>query len=118
MASEEKLEPCPFCEGEAIQRSDLFMSGPRYYPQVKCSDHSCCAGKLWHNLEQWNTRAKLKHLPPRPSRCVNDGGDLERYGVTWKGGKDEFLLTPMVDGYWTPWHVAAEALKEKELKNE
>ena len=33
--------------------------------------------------------------------------ELVRYGVTWDGSPDKPLLTPMPDGYWTPWHVAA-----------
>ena len=34
--------------------------------------------------------------------------DLVRYdGITWNGLPGDPLLTPMPDGYWTPWHVAA-----------
>lgn len=33
---------------------------------------------------------------------------LVRYGVTWDGRKTTPLLTPMPDGYWTPWHIAVE----------
>jgi hypothetical protein len=31
---------------------------------------------------------------------------LIRYGVTWDGSPGQPLLTPMPDGYWTPWHIA------------
>jgi hypothetical protein len=42
-------------------------------------------------------------LPPRPP----DDGDqvLPRYGIRWND-KGEPLSVPMVDGYWTPWHLA------------
>jgi hypothetical protein len=47
-------------------------------------------------------------LPPRPPAIEPPAHpDLERYGVTWDGSPDKPLLTPMVDGYWTPWHIAA-----------
>lgn len=50
------LEDCPFCGGEAEQQSQIFMGGPKYYPLAKCSVYRCCAGKIWHDMEQWNTR--------------------------------------------------------------
>lgn len=43
-------------------------------------------------------------LPPRPP----EGEALPRYGIRWNG-PDEPLAVPMVDGYWTPWHLAARA---------
>ena len=48
-------------------------------------------------------------LPPRPPLQSPAGrSDLVRYGVTWDGSPDKPLLTPMPDGYWTPWHLAAQ----------
>lgn len=38
------------------------------------------------------------------------GENLVRYGVTWGGGLSDPLLTETNDGYWTPWHIAAEEL--------
>lgn len=35
---------------------------------------------------------------------------LPRYGLQWNGPKD-FIPTEMNDGYWTPWHLADEAIK-------
>ena len=32
--------------------------------------------------------------------------DIVRYGLKWNGPKD-WICTPMDDGYWTPWHIAA-----------
>lgn len=52
-------------------------------------------------------------LPPRPPLNV-PACDLPRYGVTWQGGKTEPLLTPMADGYWTPWHLASQALAARQ----
>ena len=49
-------------------------------------------------------------LPPRPPAVVRPRRyDLVRYGVTWPCVAGEPLLTPMPDGYWTPWHLAVEA---------
>ena len=49
-------------------------------------------------------------LPPRPPAVVKPHRyDLVRYGVTWEGQSNQPLLTPMPDGYWTPWHLAVEA---------
>jgi hypothetical protein len=52
---------------------------------------------------------KAGSLPPRPPMTHSvDRFDLVRYGVTWEGSKDKPLLTPRPDGYWTPWHIAAQ----------
>ncbi len=59
--------------------------------------------------------AKLEAIAARPAAPQVGEAPLTRYGVTWEGGKDEPLLTPMPDGYWTPWHLAvgeAERLRE------
>lgn len=42
-------------------------------------------------------------LPPRPP----EGEGLPRYGLRWNGPQQP-LATPMEDGYWTPWHLAAQ----------
>jgi hypothetical protein len=48
-------------------------------------------------------------LPPRPPMAHSvDRFDLVRYGVTWDGSKDKPLLSRRPDGYWTPWHIAAQ----------
>lgn len=42
-----------------------------------------------------------------------DGSELpvlERYGIEWRGPHMPIAL-PMPDGYWTPWHIAEEALR-------
>lgn len=35
---------------------------------------------------------------------------LQRWGVKWKGQTEPFM-EQMPDGYWTPWHIANEALQ-------
>lgn len=30
---------------------------------------------------------------------------IVRYGIKWNGPREP-IGTPMVDGYWTPWHIA------------
>ena len=55
--------------------------------------------------------AKLPPRPPLMTPPVHPA--LERYGITWDGSTDKPLLTRMADGYWTPWHVAAELLERQ-----
>jgi hypothetical protein len=55
---------------------------------------------------------EVAELPPRPSPTERPAHSaLERYGVTWNGSPLKPLLTRMADGYWTPWHVAADLLE-------
>ena len=54
----------------------------------------------------------VAELPPRPPLMKPPAHPaLERYGVTWDGSPDKPLLTRRADGYWTPWHVAADLLE-------
>ena len=65
-----------------------------------------------HYRQGWQAgHAAADPLPPRPtgSEPINRV-DLVRYGVATPGSPT--LLTPMADGYWTPWHLAA-ALVER-----
>lgn len=39
--------------------------------------------------------------------------ELQRYGLQWNG-PEEFVCTPMGDGYWTPWHVADQLLAARD----
>lgn len=36
---------------------------------------------------------------------------LPRYGIKWNGATKP-LATEMIDGYWTPWHMAARESDE------
>jgi hypothetical protein len=57
------------------------------------------------NLDLWDrARAALAAEPGEGASLSS----LVRYGVTWDGRKTTPLLTPMPDGYWTPWHIAVE----------
>lgn len=51
----------------------------------------------------------LPAFPPRPP----EGDGLPRYGLRWNGPTQP-LTVPMADGYWTPWHLAAQASTEAE----
>ncbi len=53
----------------------------------------------------------LPELPPFPPH-EGKGEPLPRYGLRWNGPTQP-LAVPMVDGYWTPWHLADAALKEQ-----
>lgn len=49
-------------------------------------------------------------LPPVPPACDGlEASTLPRYGLRWNGPTQP-LSVPMVDGYWTPWHLAAAEL--------
>lgn len=49
-------------------------------------------------------------LPPVPTECDRlEASTLPRYGLRWNGPTRP-LSVPMVDGYWTPWHLAAAEL--------
>lgn len=56
---------------------------------------------LLAQLEQ--LRGLRPAVPPRPP----EGNGLPRYGLRWNGPQQP-LATPMDDGYWTPWHLAAQ----------
>ncbi|CAM3899265.1 hypothetical protein CCOS865_02167 [Pseudomonas reidholzensis] len=47
--------------------------------------------------------------PPRPP----NGEGLPRYGLRWNGPQQP-LAVPMVDGYWTPWHLAERLREERD----
>jgi hypothetical protein len=51
------------------------------------------------------------HSPPSEPSAENRG--LPRFGLQWNG-PEEFVATPMPDGYWTPWHLADAALRAAE----
>ena len=46
-------------------------------------------------------------LPPRPPQ----GDGLPRYGIKWNGEYSP-ITTPIDDGYWTPYHLATQHLRE------
>jgi hypothetical protein len=67
--------------------------------------------------EDWYVGGRIDKCPdPRcgcsmehsPDCAIPVPRDLVRYGVTWPCVAGEPLLTPMPDGYWTPWHLAVE----------
>lgn len=42
--------------------------------------------------------------------------DLPRYGLQWNG-PERPVATPMPDGFWTPYHVAADHIEALEREN-
>ena len=58
-------------------------------------------------VEVERLRSIEPELPPRPP--VGDG--LPRYGLRWNEPTQP-LAVPMDDGYWTPWHLAVQAVRE------
>ena len=59
---------------------------------------------------------EVAELPPRPPLITPPAHPaLERYGITWDGSREKPVLTLLPDGYWTPWHVAAELLQRQAL---
>lgn len=70
---------------------------------VMCSYHSVLSALAGH------TSPSYAQAPP-----ASDPPGLPRYGVTWQEGVSSPLLTPMADGYWTPWHLAAQAIAARQ----
>jgi hypothetical protein len=42
---------------------------------------------------------------------------MPRYGIQWNGPKDP-IATEMVDGYWTPWHLANDTIMKLRIEVE
>lgn len=59
--------------------------------------------------ENQRLRGLQPEFPPRPP----EGSGLPRYGLRWNGPQLP-LSVPMDDGYWTPWHLAAQLHAELE----
>lgn len=55
----------------------------------------------------------LPTLPPRPPvrERHSSPSPLTRWGIQWNGPEQAIAL-PIDDGYWTPWHVADELLRQ------
>ena len=55
----------------------------------------------------------LPSLPPRPPvrECHSGPSQLTRWGIQWNG-PEQSIAVPMSDGYWTPWHIADELLRQ------
>jgi len=60
-----------------------------------------------------NENERLRGLAPELPPRAPEGDGLPRYGLRWSG-PDQPLAVPMVDGYWTPWHLAEGVRKELE----
>ena len=57
---------------------------------------------------------RLEGLRPEPPPRPPEGVGLPRYGLRWNGAQLP-LATPMDDGYWTPWHLAAQLKAANEV---
>lgn len=53
---------------------------------------------------------RLKGIRPEFPPFPHEGEGLPRYGIKWNGPKTP-LAVPMIDGYWTPYHLAESELK-------
>jgi hypothetical protein len=58
-------------------------------------------------------RGLQPELPPYPP----EGHGLPRYGLRWNGPEHP-LAVPMVDGYWTPHHLAIRQIRSIEAASE
>lgn len=100
----DELKPCPFCGGSGYWRQGRCE--PSFYIACKkCETIGPATVTLETAITAWNTRAA-------------SGGDsasmvLERFGRAPAGSP--YLLVPMSDGYWTPWHIAQKALDDSRL---
>ena len=55
-------------------------------------------------------RALLAQPVPQPP-ADGEVAELQRWGVDHGAQPGRPLLSPMEDGYWTPWHIAADLLQ-------
>ena len=55
-------------------------------------------------------RALLAQPTPQPP-ADGEVAELQRWGVDHGAQPGRPLLSPMEDGYWTPWHIAADLLQ-------
>lgn len=107
-----ELKPCPFCEKDALQNSELFMSGRKPLPYARCSDRHCCGGKIWHDIEAWNTRPREQALIDELEKArdtlgwisVEDRLPNAPRGVfvyiDWLGHPEEGNATTKILHYW------------------
>ena len=58
-------------------------------------------------------RAETELAQPVAEEPPADGevAELQRWGVDHGAQPGRPLLSPMEDGYWTPWHIAADLLQ-------
>ncbi len=57
-------------------------------------------------------RARWGRPTPQPP-ADGEVAEMVRYGIAWNASLASPPLVPMEDGYWTPWHVAAELLQRQ-----
>ena len=55
-------------------------------------------------------RSLLDQPTPQPP-ADGEVAELQRWGVDHGAQPGRPLLSPMEDGYWTPWHIAADLLQ-------
>lgn len=103
----EELLKCP-CGKAATQRTEIFMSGERLYPQVKCDDRHCCFGKWWHDIDKWNTRAQ-----PMDKECAEALEGLLNYNVWRRGCEKTQMPEPKQLGLWLD--TACKALSRPQV---
>lgn len=96
----EGWRPIPKDEGAAIS---LFERRSNPCPLVPSAEAEA----------QLQEPAPVPAFPPRPP--VTKGHDnptsLTRWGIQWNGPENP-IAVPMDNGYWTPWHVADELLRQ------
>lgn len=82
----------------------------------KLIDLACMLGDEWTQPEKLRQARKEASAAldeyatqlARQSEGVSDESQLERWGKAPEGSP--YLLQPMADGYWTPWHIAQAAM--------
>jgi hypothetical protein len=55
----------------------------------------------------------LLDQPAAESPADGEVAELQRWGVDHGAQPGRPLLSPMEDGYWTPWHIAADLLQRQ-----
>ena len=65
-----------------------------------------------HYRSELSDRARaLLAQPVAQPPADGEVAELQRWGVNHGAQPGRPLLSPMEDGYWTPWHIAADLLQ-------
>lgn len=104
---------CVYGKPFRLEGEDYDYDGPTYVEACNSDFAKFMVAARDGVLELIAENERLQGLqpayPPRPP----DGYGLPRYGLRWNGPQQP-LAVQMDDGYWTPWHLAADLLKDAE----
>lgn len=112
-----RSNPCPLVEtaadGEAEQLAKQLQELAGILESLQIPQWPGRVLRAAELLVRQQALASVPAFPPRPpvTKGHNNPTGLTRWGIQWNGPEQAIAL-PMDDGYWTPWHVADELLRQ------